>query len=535
MSINKHILILIPLSLAAFTHLWNPAEFPSFHVDEGVYIRRALHILNGLGPLDPDSRFDHPQSSMTAYDHPFFGQIFLAAIFKLIDFPQSQGTSSGLVSIDGLFAVPRLIMGIMAVIDTFLIYLIGNRRFNPTVGLFSSLLFAVMPSTWFTRRVVLDSIMLPFVLTSIFLALETRVHSKYFNAILLLSGISLGLAIFTKIPSFTMIPLMLYLVFERSSKKAILSKSGFKTITLFMLPVVAIPLIWPAYAFVSGDLNQWLDGVFWQATERQTEDKTLFDVSISFLKTDPVLLILGTVGVAYLAIRREFIGIFWMLPYFFMLYLVGWVNHFHLIIIIPIWCISIAKMIYDMPSILRIKRSNIIISSIVIAGVVLFGVISTSILVSTNLSYVQLKTASYISNEIAFKDTNSSGDKKKFGTPFDINNSRAKITVISEPIYSWVYKYVFENPYTFSHVRDTQPLKTEKIILLIDPVYKRVVSKSEGENQTQAARLSSIYNNTDVAALFSKLPANYSKKIYPFTGIDSADSGLTTSEIRKNY
>jgi hypothetical protein len=107
--------------------------------------------------------------------------------------------------------------------------------------------------------------------------------------------------------------------------------------------------------------------------------------------------------------------------------------------------------------------------------------------------------------------------------------------VISDPIYSWVYKYVLDNPYTFSHVRDTQPLETEKIILLIDPVYKRVVSKSEGENQTQAARLSNIYNNTDVAALFSKLPANYSKKIYPFTGIDSADSGLTTSEIRKNY
>ena len=535
MSINKHILILIPLVLTSFTHLWNPAEFPSFHVDEGVYIRRALHTLNGLGPLDPDSRFDHPQSSTSAYDHPFFGQIFLAAIFKIIDFPQSQGASSGSVSIDGLFAVPRLIMGVMAVIDTFLIYLIGNRRFNPTVGLFASLLFAVMPSSWFTRRVVLDSIMLPFILTSILLALETRVHSNHFNTISFLSGVSLGLAIFTKIPSFTMIPLLLYLIYQGSGVKAILSKNGFKTIALFMLPVVAIPLIWPAYAFFSGDLNQWFDGVFWQATERQTEEKTLFEVGISFLKSDPVLLILGTVGVAYLAVRREFIGIFWIIPYFLMLYLIGWVNHFHLIIIIPIWCISIATLIYDMPSILRIKRNNIVISSTVIAGIVLFGIVSTSILISTDLSYVQLKTASYISNAIISTDSNSSSDKNKSRTSFDTNNAIPKITVISDPIYSWVYKYVLDNPYTFSHVRDTQPLKTEKIILLIDPVYKRVVSKNESENQTQAARLSNIYNNTDVAALFSKLPANYSKKIYPFTGIDSADSGLTTSEIRKNY
>src|SRR5688500_5680018 len=85
---NKLILLLIPLILSSFTHLWNPAQFPSFHVDEGVYIRRALHTLNGLGPHDPDSKFDHPQSSTSSYDHPFFGQIFLAGIFKIIDFPQ---------------------------------------------------------------------------------------------------------------------------------------------------------------------------------------------------------------------------------------------------------------------------------------------------------------------------------------------------------------------------------------------------------------------------------------------------------------
>jgi hypothetical protein len=47
--------------------------------------------------------------------------------------------------------------------------------------------------------------------------------------------------------------------------------------------------------------------------------------------------------------------------------------------------------------------------------------------------------------------------------------------------------------------------------------------------------LSGIYNNTELAALFEKIPAGYSKKSYPFTGIDSADSGLTVSEIRKNY
>ena len=178
MPIDKRFLILIPLVLSAFTHLWNPAQFPSFHLDEGVYIRRALHTLNGLGPHDPDSKFDHPQDTTSSYDHPFFGQIVLASIFKIINYPQIFISSSDKASIEGLFSVPRLTMGVFAIVDTFLIYKIGERRFNPTIALYSSLLFAVMPSTWYTRRVVLDSIMLPFILTSILLILETKNTSK---------------------------------------------------------------------------------------------------------------------------------------------------------------------------------------------------------------------------------------------------------------------------------------------------------------------------------------------------------------------
>lgn len=529
---NQQILILIPLIISSFTHLWNPAQFPSFHVDEGVYIRRALHTLNGLGPHDPDSKFDHPQSSSSSYDHPFFGQIFLAGIFKIIDYPQNLIALNNFANIEKLFDTPRLVMGVLAVIDTILIYKIGERRFNPTVGLFSSLLFAVMPSTWFTRRVVLDSILLPFILTSILLALESRLHLKYFNTISFLSGVSLGLAIFTKIPSFTMIPLTVYLIYESSGRKSFISKSGSRAIISFIIPVVAIPLIWPAFAFFTGEMNHWFEGIFWQATQRENENKDLFDVLNSFLKTDPVLLILGGLGIAYLAIRREFIAILWILPYFFLLYLVGWVNHFHLILIIPILCISFAKMIHDLPLIIRLKKNKAEIPLTIIAGVVIFGIISTSMLISTNLSYIQLKTASYIGNAIFTNTSNS--DSGKNGITLG-NHTEDRVTIISGPIYSWLYKYAFGYQYAFSHIRDTQPIMTEKIILVVDPIYKRVTAKSDNENQTQATRLIGLFNKSEVTAVFSKLPSNYSEKTYPFTGINSAESGLTKTEIRKNY
>ena len=52
--------------------------------------------------------------------------------------------------------------------------------------------------------------MLPFILSSVLFALYVKIN-KVNNYLILLSGILLGLAIYTKIPAFTMIPLVGYL------------------------------------------------------------------------------------------------------------------------------------------------------------------------------------------------------------------------------------------------------------------------------------------------------------------------------------
>ena len=109
-----------------------------------------------------------------------------------------------------------------------------------------------------------------------------------------------------------------------------------------------------------------------------------------------------------------------------------------------------------------------------------------------------------------------------------------QITVISSPIFSWIYIYVFDADHIFTHVRDTQPLKTQKMILLVDSTYKHVISGVEGENATQVNRLKNIYSNTDIVALFRDDSSALSRKIYPFTGLDSASIGSVTQEIRSN-
>ena len=167
---NYIFILAIPLALSAFTHIWNPIGFPAIHPDEGTYMRRAMYTLEGLGAHDPSNQFDHTQYSTSSYDHPYFGHIFLASIFKIIGFPDfsNLSTSSDIQSIETLYMAPRILMGLLAVFDTFLVYKIADRWYGNKIALVASILFAVMPLSWLLRRIVLDTIMLSLILLSIY-------------------------------------------------------------------------------------------------------------------------------------------------------------------------------------------------------------------------------------------------------------------------------------------------------------------------------------------------------------------------------
>ena len=209
MNHRKSIFLVVPLLLSGLVHLWNTTGFPTPTTDEGTYLGRTMNILEGFGAQDP----------YYGYDHPYFGQLFMAAVFSIIGYPDSFNISNyaNAQTFETLFLVPRALMGILTVFDTFLIYKISERRYNATVGFIAAMLFAVMPITWLTRWIHLDSIQLPFILLSIFFAMRckdafarnnnNKLGSKNNCKILtvLISGIFLGLAIFTKIPAFTMV------------------------------------------------------------------------------------------------------------------------------------------------------------------------------------------------------------------------------------------------------------------------------------------------------------------------------------------
>ena len=91
---------MVPLVLSAFTHLLNPIGFPYPLFDESTYIGRALHILIGQGVQDKSDR----------YDHPYFGQLFLAGALGVIGYPSSLHPSADgkSHSIESLWYFPRI-------------------------------------------------------------------------------------------------------------------------------------------------------------------------------------------------------------------------------------------------------------------------------------------------------------------------------------------------------------------------------------------------------------------------------------------
>jgi F5/8 type C domain/Dolichyl-phosphate-mannose-protein mannosyltransferase len=431
------ILILIPLSLSAFIHLWNPIGFPALGQDEGHYMRRAMNILEGGSPQEGLSPEELEFRGESRYDHPYFGQLFLAGVFKLIGFPEIVNPSLGDGdSIEMLYSVPRILMGLLAVADTFLVFKIAERLYNKNVALISSILFAVMPITWLLRLILLDSILLPFLLLSILFALYTKdatIKNQHKKIIVLtfFSGVSLGLAVFTKVPVFTMIPLVAFLIYSNSrsdvkfDNPVVSRKRRLGRIGLWFIPVFLIPSIWPAYAMSVGEFDKWTDGVLHQATERGDAGKSFFvTVSIIF-ELDPVFTGLAILAIIYAAVKRNIILLLWLVPIQVFFLITGFVSQFHFSPVFPGYCIAAGFLIVNMINKIPKKQAlRGIIPLAAIASITIFGLLMSLMLITTNVGAFHFDSARAVANYV--------------------KNNSDNVTIITGPYYSWVFKHVFD-------------------------------------------------------------------------------------------
>ena len=591
----KYILLLVvPLILSAFIHIWNPIGFPYFVGDEGHYIRRSLLVL-GQSDLQEGAR----------YDHPYFGQLFLAGIFKIIGYPDSIDPILGDVySTEMLYAIPRIIMGLLAVLDTFLIFKICERLYsrNTNIAFISSILFAVMPITWLTRRVYLDSIQLPLILMSILFAVcycgirraddnnVKRSKLSMYNLVdkrtlmIILSGVTLGLAIFTKIPAFIMIPVIIYLIL-RTDKK-------YQTLGIWFIPVILIPAIWPVYAISAGEYDNWYNGVFSQA---EREGSGIGSIEILF-KIDPVLISIGIIGffVAIL-IKKDLFLLLWLVPFLVFHTVVPWTQHFHWIQVLPAFCIAgavfidvLSSMFAKKPSarttlddyyiqkgisttynkgVTRVRKlinymlpkykngpSNTTIMAIVVGVITIFGLFSSTMLITTNVNSSFFEMVTFISQalpEYVEKSDNDEGDDSKglciwCTTPTnsyprgeepeaeEINEAN-KVTMIGNHwIFGtfWIPKYVYHKDHDFKGFFTNGTVGTEKVLIVAD---RRLLDAiSSGQPEEHLRELRNLYENSATVATFKENRSEFNDDIYPYQSM-SENRGIGQIEVRKNF
>jgi asparagine N-glycosylation enzyme membrane subunit Stt3 len=426
-------------------------------------------------------------------------------------------------------------MGILAVADTFLIYKISERRYNRNIALIASALFAVMPITLLLRRIYLDSIMLPFLLSSILFAVYANDFKNIYNnknrlipslpatnctrknILILLSGLFLGLAIFTKIPAFTMIPIVGLLIYT-SSKDRKLNK-----LAIWFIPVILIPSIWPAYAVMTGEFGLWIDAIAWQVNR---VEETHFDDAINaFFTIDPVLLIIGTVGLVFAAIKRRIWLLLWAVPFLIFSFIIEWVIVFHLIVLVPPLCIAAATLIQALTMKVAKKKVRRLLPYVVISGIGIFGLIST-----INLITLTLNTAHLEANALLIKELSNVSNV----TDHNYNNT----IVFGHRIYLWIPKFVFHKDFDY-YDKDKMTIYPANGKMLLEHEALTINDRKIiwiADKRPEDKQLLKIYNSTKKIDSFKENLSNYDLDIYPFNTLRWFKFTLGDKvEVRTNY
>lgn len=406
-------------------------------------MRRAMHFIETGNPQEG-----------TFYDHPYMGQILLGTFLEISNY-QNSSISTEPQSLENLYWLPRIFVGILAMIDTLLIYKIAQMKFNHKIALIAALLFSVMPFTWIFRRILLDSMLMPFLLGSILLAMYYG-NSNGKRWLIPLSGVLLGIAIFTKIPVITFIPLVAWIVYQKQRK--------ILDIFLVVIPSSMIPLMWPLNSLLSGHSDLFLKDVFWQIQR----ESSIFGITKFFLLIDPMLFVLGVCGIGYCIILKNKFVLFWAMPFFAFISLVGFKQYFHWIPLIPLFCMCGSFFIVSLCE--KIKHNKI--KTLIPASIIISGLIITGFVITQDASSSQFAALSY-----AIK-----------------NNSNE--TILASPVYSWVleYFYNFQNtPNDYSYIL-YHPIEPKEFTMISDSHF--LLDRTRGKN------IQLVYDNSIPVVVF---------------------------------
>jgi hypothetical protein len=154
-------------------------------------------------------------------------------------------------------------------------------------------------------------------------------------------------------------------------------------------------------------------------TERQTTSDspigtTLLDSLKYLFQIEPVLLILGISGIIFAEMKRDFMILLWVIPFLIFIFIMDFVSFFHLIPLLPAFCIAAARTIVYLSNRISYKKIQQILPFVVILGVGAFRLINTTMLITTNVTSnyfaVYASIVQYLVNEDKINDGNSNNN-----------------------------------------------------------------------------------------------------------------------------
>ena len=275
--------------------------------------------------------------------------------------------------------------------------------------------------------------------------------------------------------------------------------------------MLLIPLIWPIYAISTGQLEEWLDGVVWQANRglRPFGD----EMRTIFVMMDPIILLLGAAGLIYAVVKKDYFVLLWGFPYLIFIFFVNWVFFFHIIPVIALFCIGGTVFLFNM---IQKMRNNLIVNVsefLVFSAIVIFGLVNSTLLITQNVNDSNFKLASVVTGYLPNKDDG-------------LDNQTDKVTLIGPNgafSMNWIPKYVFNKNFDFKWFEKAKdyieaPIQTKDFLMIADAEMREAFSGNS--TREHIIYVSKLYNNSNMFVVIPNNPTSFPDiGKYPYTNI----------------
>jgi hypothetical protein len=263
-----------------------------------------------------------------------------------------------------------------------------------------------------------------------------------------------------------------------------------------------IPLLWPAQSLVAGAFNSWTTDVLWQINR---ENAGLPWIVFLLAITDPLIFVVGFSSIAYSFIRRDYLILLWILPFIAFLAAMGYANFFYWVPILPALCIGAAKLLFDIVEKSKNISSQKVLRVAILLSIIIYGVTGSTLLIVTDVTSAQFESAAYVASYL------------EQGTGVERTEKNNATVIISNPVYSWILKYVFNKDHVLSDYRDMLyfPVDTSKsnVLLIDDPRFMLDIGNEDNH------LLHELYSNTSTIATFKGKVTNFDLGLYPYTSM----------------